>query len=77
MAQALNGNFASLTKTGFVLDDATKKLISSGTEMERAEAITRVLNGTYKGFNKSVLDTAEGMKVLRDRGIGDLFAALS
>ena len=59
MAQALNGNFASLTKVGFVLDDTTKKMISSGTEMERAEAITRVLDGTYKGFNASVAQTAE------------------
>jgi hypothetical protein len=34
LAQALNGNFASLTKTGFVLDDVTKELISTGTESQ-------------------------------------------
>ena len=57
LAQALNGNFTSLTKTGFVLDAATKKLISTGSEAERAAAIVKVLNSTYKGFNESLRDT--------------------
>ena len=56
LAQALQGNFASLTKTGFVLDDVTKKTISSGTESERAAAIVEVLNSTYKGFNETLRD---------------------
>jgi hypothetical protein len=50
LAQALNGNFASLTKTGFVLDEVTKKTISTGTESERAAAIVKVLDSTYKEF---------------------------
>ena len=64
LAQALNGNFASLTKTGFVLDETTKKLISTGTESERAAAIVKVLESTYKGFNRSLRDTPEGNFVL-------------
>jgi hypothetical protein len=60
LAQALNGNFASLTKTGFVLDDVTKELISNGTEAERAAAIVKVLESTYKGFNRSLRDTPAG-----------------
>jgi hypothetical protein len=57
LAQALNGNFGSLTRVGFVLDDQTKKLISNGTESERAAAIVDVLNSTYKDFNASLRDT--------------------
>jgi len=57
LAQALNGNFGSLTRVGFVLDDQTKKLISSGTESERAAAIVDVLNSTYEGFNETLRDT--------------------
>jgi hypothetical protein len=64
LAQALNGNFASLTKTGFVLDDVTKQLISTGTESQRAAAIVKVLDSTYKGFNRSLRDTPEGKFVL-------------
>ena len=34
LALALNGQFGALTRVGFVLDDKTKKDITSGTEME-------------------------------------------
>ena len=60
LAQALNGNFASLTKTGFVLDENTKNMIANGTETERAEALVQVLNSTYKGFNETLAETSEG-----------------
>ena len=60
LAQALNGNFASLTKTGFVLDENTKSIIKNGTESERVEAIVAVLDSTYKDFNKNLRDTPVG-----------------
>ena len=72
LAQALQGNFASLTKTGFVLDEATKKQIKTGTEAERVTAIIGVLNSTYKGFNQSLLDTPEGKIIKIRQGFGDL-----
>lgn len=56
LAQALNGNFESLTKTGFVMDDVTKKQIKNGTESERAAALVKVLDSTYKDFNKTARD---------------------
>ena len=60
LAQALNGQFGALTRVGFVLDEQTKKMIASGTESERANAIVKVLNSTYKGFNEALRDTPEG-----------------
>ena len=60
LAQALNGNFASLTKTGFVLDATTKEMIKNGTETERAQALVDVLNSTYEGFNETLAETSEG-----------------
>jgi len=67
LAQALNGNFGSLTRVGFVLDETTKKQISSGTEAQRSAAIVEVLNSTYKDFNKELRNTPEGrMQVLRN-----------
>jgi len=60
LAQALNGNFASLTRTGFVLDENTKSIIENGSESERVEAIIAVLNSTYKDFNKNLRDTPAG-----------------
>jgi hypothetical protein len=65
LAQALNGNFASLTRVGFVIDENTKKQIASGNESQRAAAIVEVLNSTYKDFNKNLRDTPAGqMQVL-------------
>jgi hypothetical protein len=65
LAQALNGNFTSLTRTGFVLDDVTKKMIKEGTETERAAALVKVLNSTYKDFNANLRNTDAGkMQVL-------------
>jgi hypothetical protein len=60
LAQALNGNFASLTATGFVLDETTKDLIANGTESERSAALVGVLDSTYKDFNSTLLNTTEG-----------------
>jgi hypothetical protein len=60
LAQALNGNFASLTAVGFVLDEQTKKTIKSGTETERAAALVKVLDSTYKDFNKNLANTPTG-----------------
>jgi hypothetical protein len=49
-----------LTKTGFVLDEATKKIIKTGNESEKVAAIITVLNSTYKDFNKNLADTPTG-----------------
>jgi hypothetical protein len=65
LAQALNGNFTSLTRTGFVLDEVTKNTIKNGTETERAAALVKVLNSTYKDFNANLRLTDSGqMQVL-------------
>ena len=65
LAQALNGNFASLTRVGFVLDEVTKNTIKNGTETERAAALVKVLNSTYKDFNASLRNTDSGkMQIL-------------
>jgi hypothetical protein len=67
LAQALNGNFASLTRVGFVIDDNTKKTIKSGSETERAAALVKVLDSTYKNFNKNLRATPSGqMQVLAE-----------
>lgn len=72
LAQALQGNFAALTRVGFVLDEDTKKKISNGSESERAAAITEVLNSTYKDFNKTLAETPEGRMIKLKQEFGDL-----
>lgn len=72
LAQALNGNFASLTKSGFVLDEHTKSLIKNGTEAEKAEAIQKVLAGTYGGFASDATQTATGRQIMLNKALEDL-----
>jgi len=72
LAQALNGQFASLTAVGFVLDAETKKKIKSGTESERAAAIVQVLNSTYKDFAKTAGGTAAGAQVKLSNSINNV-----
>jgi hypothetical protein len=72
LAQALNGQFASLTRVGFVLDEDTKKKIANGTESERAAALVEVLNSTYKGFNEELAKTPEGRIILLGREFNQL-----
>jgi hypothetical protein len=72
LAQALNGQFGSLTRVGFVLDEDTKKKIANGTESERAAALVDVLNSTYKGFNEALLATPEGRMIALQREFSDL-----
>jgi uncharacterized coiled-coil DUF342 family protein len=72
LAQALQGNFASLTKSGFVLDANTKELIKSGTESQRAAALVQVLNSTYEGFNETLRDTPQGQMQALKNSVNDL-----
>jgi len=72
LAQALNGNFASLTRVGFVLDEDTKKKIKNGTESERSAALVEVLNSTYKDFNKTLAETPEGRIIRLKNDFGNL-----
>jgi hypothetical protein len=72
LALALGGQFGGLTRVGFTLDEHTKKMISSGTESQRAEAIVKVLNSTYEGFNESLSKTPEGRIILLKREFAGL-----
>lgn len=62
LGQALQGNFQSLTQRGFILDEATKKLVKEGTETERVAALVSVLNSTYEGMNETQRKTSAGME---------------
>jgi len=72
LAQALNGNFASLTRSWFVLDEHTKKLIKNGTEAQKADAIAKVLSGTYKGFAEDATQTAIWKQIMLNKALEDV-----
>ena len=59
LAKALQGNFSSLTKAWWVIDEETASLLANWNEMERAEGLVKVLNSTYKDLNTTLADTTE------------------
>jgi uncharacterized membrane protein YgcG len=70
LAQALQGNFGALTKSGFVLDETTKEMIKNGTEAERSAALVEVLGSTYEGFNAAARETAQGQLIALQNAFG-------
>lgn len=72
LAQALNGNYASLSRTWFILDEETKSLIKNWSEMEKVNAIVKVLNTTYRDFNQTAWETAEGKLILLQRSLNNI-----
>ena len=77
LAQALQWNYTSLTKTWFILDEETKALIETWDEMQRVSAIVDVLNSTYKDFNKTASQTAQGQEILLKRSFDDIRETIS
>jgi len=56
----LQGNVGALSRYGFKFDEATEKILKTGTETERINALTEILKGTYEGANKTLGETAQG-----------------
>ena len=69
---AMEGNYASLTKRGFKIDEATKKIIELGSEEEKAAAITNYLSTTYGGLNEQMAETSQGKMVNLQNRLADI-----
>lgn len=72
LAQALNGNYSSLTRTWFILDDETKSLIKNWDELQKINAIVKVLNSTYKDYNKTIAATVEWQKAMLSKALNNI-----
>jgi len=68
---AMEGNYASLTKRGFKLDENTKNIIALGTEEQKATAITKYLTDTYAGLNQQMQNTSQGGMISLQNSFGD------
>ena len=72
LAQALNGNFASLTKAWRVLDEETKSLIANWDETERVTWLIDVLNSQYRWLNETLAETTEWRMILLRNNLTEL-----
>lgn len=62
MAKALNGQFGILEKSGIRFTDLQQKMIKTGTDAERAAALTEGLNQNLKLTNESARQTSAGFE---------------
>ena len=76
LAKALQGNFSSLTKAWWVIDEETASLLANWNEMERAEGLVKVLNSTYKDLNTTLADTTEWRLKNLNSQINSIWATL-
>ncbi|MDD4410829.1 MAG: hypothetical protein PHE32_03950 [Candidatus Shapirobacteria bacterium] len=74
--KALNGQFDILTRQGFAIDDAHKKLIQYGNEEERISALSDVVGYYVGGMNEALGMTDAGKIIRLQTAFGDLKASI-
>jgi hypothetical protein len=72
LGAALQGQFGALTRANFRLTENQKKMVSTGTEAERAAAIVEILSSTYGGFNEALAKTPQGQMIILAREFGSI-----
>jgi regulator of replication initiation timing len=72
LGAALQGQFGALTRANFRLTENQKKMVSTGTESERATAIVELLTSTYGGFNEALAKTPQGQMIILSREFGQI-----
>lgn len=71
LGKAFNGQYEMLTKQGFIITDAQKKMIEFGNEEQKTIAITQILGTTYNGMNAALRDTFQGQMIAAKNVLGD------
>ena len=72
LGKALNGTFDGLKKKGFELTDAQKKIIETGTDMEKALVLDEVISESWDHLYESMSNTPEGKIIQFKKRFGDL-----
>ena len=60
LGKVLNGTFDGIAKKGFEVSDAQKKIIESGTDMEKAAVVADIINESWAGMYECMANTPEG-----------------
>lgn len=71
LGKAFNGQYEMLTKQGFIITEAQKRMIEFGNEEQKTQAITEILGTTYKGMNQALRDTFQGQMIAAKNTLGD------
>ena len=72
LGKALDGTFDGITKKGFELSDAQKKIIENGTDMEKALVMDEVISQSWNDLAAAMANTPEGKIIQMQNAFGDI-----
>jgi len=72
VGKVMTGNVGALSRYGVTLDDNSTKILTNGTEAEKAAELVKVLGQNYGEVNKALRDTPQGRITGLKNAFGDL-----
>lgn len=60
LGKVMNGQTEALSRYGYKFDEAQKKILTAGTEMERAAVLAEVVEQSVAGMNEALAQTSSG-----------------
>ena len=76
LGKALDGQYEGLTKKGFTVTEAQKKIIEQGSEMERVAVITEIIGASWDGMAEAIARTPLGQITMLKNETDSLKAAI-
>jgi hypothetical protein len=71
LGRAFMGFDGALTRIGVTLTDAQKEILNTGTEMEKVNALTEIIEGNFGDLNTAMRNTTEGALKAAQNSWGD------
>lgn len=72
LGKVLNGTYDGIAKKGFTVTDAQKKIIESGTDMEKAAVVAEIIDESWAGLYETMSDTPQGQIIALQNRWGDI-----
>ena len=72
LAKMTTGAYDAMTKKGFVVTKAQKKILTTGTDMEKVAAIQEIIGESWGGMAESFVNTPTGKLAQMNNLFGDL-----
>lgn len=60
LGKVMSGQVGALSRAGIIFDDAQKKILQTGTELQKAATLAEVLEQNVGGVNAALADTDQG-----------------
>ena len=72
LGKVLNGTFDGIAKKGFTVSDAQKKILETGTEMEKVAVVADIINESWDGLYEAMSQTPRGQLIQFNNTLGDI-----